>query len=220
MAARAPSKCRRSSGSIWSRECRGMSSTRGRPAWTRFRVQRSRGRAVLSLTSFQRHDWLSTHHALEARVPRMRAKIVWQRVLSNSGMLAARMLVVQLPLQITFRGMAPSDAIESVIRERAAKLERFYDRITRCHVTVDVPHRHHHKGRLYAVRIDLTTPTGNIEVTRNPPDDGAHEDFQVVVRDAFNAVGRQLQDQVRYRRGDVKAHEEPDVGAEAPEPWK
>jgi ribosome-associated translation inhibitor RaiA len=135
-------------------------------------------------------------------------------------MLAAPTLVVQLPLQITFRGMAPSDAIESVIRERAAKLERFHGRIMRCHVTVDVPHRHHHKGRLYAVRIDLTTPTGEIAVTRNPSDDSAHEDLHAVVRDAFDAVVRQLQDQVRYRRGDVKAHEEPDFGTEAPEPSK
>ncbi|HVU01299.1 MAG TPA: HPF/RaiA family ribosome-associated protein, partial [Polyangiaceae bacterium] len=119
---------------------------------------------------------------------------------------------VQLPLQITLRGLDPSETVESTIRQRAAKLERFHERITRCHVTVDVPHRHHHKGRLFAVRIDLTTPTGEIVVTRNPADDHSHEEFNVVVRDAFNAAARQLEDQIRYRRGDVKTHEEPDVG--------
>jgi len=33
------------------------------------------------------------------------------------------------PVEITFHRMQPSAAIESRIREKAAKLERFYDRI-------------------------------------------------------------------------------------------
>jgi cold shock CspA family protein/ribosome-associated translation inhibitor RaiA len=108
--------------------------------------------------------------------------------------------------------MDPSPAIEDAIRERAARLERFHDRITRCHVTVDVPHRHHTKGRLFAVRIDITTPAREIAVTRDPPADRTHEDFKVVLRDAFNSATRQLEDDVRRRRGDVKTHEEPSIG--------
>lgn len=104
---------------------------------------------------------------------------------------------MQLPLQITFRGMDPSEAIESMIRERAARLERFHDRVVRCHVIVDVPHRHHRKGRLYAVRVDVTTPTGEIAATRDPSLDHSHQDFNVVVRDAFDAIARQLEDEVR-----------------------
>ena len=36
---------------------------------------------------------------------------------------------MQIPLQVTFRDMPPSDAVESRIREKADKLGRFYDRI-------------------------------------------------------------------------------------------
>ena len=103
--------------------------------------------------------------------------------------------------------MEPSPAVESIIRQRAAHLERFHDRIVRCHVVVDVPHRHHHKGRHFAVRIDVTTPTGEFVATRDPSGDGSHQDFKAVVRDAFDAIARQLEDEVRRRRGDVKAHE-------------
>lgn len=99
-----------------------------------------------------------------------------------------------------------------MIRERAAKLERFHDRIVRCHVIVDVPHRHHHKGRLYAVHVDVTTPTGEVAASRSPTDDHSHRDLNTAVRDAFDTVVRQLEDEVRYRRGDVKTHEEPDRG--------
>jgi ribosomal subunit interface protein len=109
--------------------------------------------------------------------------------------------------------MDHSDAIEAVIRERAARLERFHDRIVRCHVVVDVPHRHQRKGRLFAVRLDLTTPTGELVVKRDPPEDHSHEDFYVVVRDAFDAMARQLEDEVRRRRGDVKTHQTSPLGA-------
>jgi len=107
---------------------------------------------------------------------------------------------MEIPLQITFRSMDPSASIESVIRERVSKLGRFHDRITRCHVTVDVPHRHHAQGKLFAVRIDITTPGGEIVVTRDPASDHSHEDFAVVVRDAFDAATRQLEDELRRRR--------------------
>jgi ribosome-associated translation inhibitor RaiA len=113
---------------------------------------------------------------------------------------------MQSPLKITFRGMDPSEAVAALIRERAARLERFHDRIVRCHVVVDLPHKHHRKGHHFAVRLDITTPTGQLAVTRDPPLDSTHEDFHAVVRDAFDAAARQLEDEARRRRGDVKAH--------------
>ena len=36
---------------------------------------------------------------------------------------------MEKPLEITFRGLAPSPAIEANVRERAAKLERFFRKI-------------------------------------------------------------------------------------------
>jgi len=119
---------------------------------------------------------------------------------------------MQVPLQITFRGMGPSDALAQVVRDRAERLERFHDRISRCHVVVDVPHQHQRKGRHYAVRIDITTPTGEVAVSREQPQDSSHEDIHAVIRDAFDAAARQLEDDVRRRRGDVKARERPDRG--------
>jgi len=119
---------------------------------------------------------------------------------------------MQLPLKINFRNMSPSPAIEAVIREKAAKLERFHDRIMSCTVTVIAPHRHHHKGKLFQVHIDLTVPNGEIVVSRDNHEDHAHEDVYVAIRDAFDAARRQLEDFARKQRGEVKAHEPPSVG--------
>ncbi len=116
---------------------------------------------------------------------------------------------MQLPLQISFRNMEPSDAVEAAIRERAERLDRFHPRIMGCRVVVEAPHRHHHKGKLYEIHVDLTVPGGEIAVTHSGPKNHAHEDVYVAIRDSFNTAGRLLEDHVRKIRGDVKHHEPP-----------
>ncbi|MEK6562417.1 MAG: HPF/RaiA family ribosome-associated protein, partial [Candidatus Binatota bacterium] len=86
---------------------------------------------------------------------------------------------MKIPLQLTFRNMPPSEAIEAHIREKAAKLDAFSDRIMSCRVVVEAPHRHHHKGKLYHVRIDMTAPGGELIVNREPSKRAAHKDVYV-----------------------------------------
>lgn len=119
---------------------------------------------------------------------------------------------MELPIQLTFRGMGPSEAVEARIRERAEELTRFYDRIMRCHVIVDAGHRHHHKGQLYHIRVNLAVPGGEIVVNRDPAEHHAHEDVYVAIRDAFDAARRQLEDHVRRTRGQDKTHEAAEHG--------
>ena len=116
---------------------------------------------------------------------------------------------MQLPLQITFRHMQPSEAVEAKIREYVTKLDKFYDRIIECHVVVEAPHQRHREGNLYHICIDLSVPGGKLVVRRNPPARQVHEDIYVAVRDAFHAARRKLQDYARHQRGDVKTHAAP-----------
>lgn len=57
-------------------------------------------------------------------------------------------IVMEVPLQVTFRNMPPSAAVEEAIREHAAKLEDFHRHVTGCRVVVEAPHRRHRQGRL------------------------------------------------------------------------
>ena len=114
-------------------------------------------------------------------------------------------------LQITFRNIDASPAVEAKIRERARELEQFFDRIVSCRVVIEAPNRRRH-GDLYHIRVDLKVPGNEIVVKRDPPEDHAHEDIYVAVRDSFDAVRRQLEDHVRRQRGDVKAHDVPAHG--------
>lgn len=102
-----------------------------------------------------------------------------------------------VPLQVTFKGMESSPALEARIREKAARLEHFERDILRCHVTIEAPHHHHRTGRIFRARVEVFVPRGEIVVTRERPQDHAHEDPYVAVRDAFDAAVRQLEDHVR-----------------------
>lgn len=108
---------------------------------------------------------------------------------------------MQIPLQVTFRDMAQSEAIESRIRTKVEKLQKHYDRIMGCRVVIEMPQRHKHQGKLHSVRIDLTVP--GAELVANHAQD---EDVYVAIRDAFGAITRQLEDFARRQRGEVKNH--------------
>lgn len=121
----------------------------------------------------------------------------------------ARGQTMQIPLHIDFQNMDRSEFVEKRITERVAKLEHHAEHITSCHVTVEAPHHHHHKGNEYRVRIVLHVPGQELVVSREPGTAGAHTDVYVAIRDAFDAAERQLKDRSARVRGDVKTHEPP-----------
>lgn len=106
-----------------------------------------------------------------------------------------------IPLQITLRDMPSSPAVEDRIREKADKLARFHDHIMGCRVVVEMAQRHKHQGKLHSVRIDLTVPGAELAANH-----AQHEDVYVAIRDAFQAITRQLEDFARRNRGEVKTH--------------
>ncbi len=116
------------------------------------------------------------------------------------------------PLQVTFRGMKPSPAVEADVRERAAKLEQFYEPIIGCRVIIETAHKHRHKGNLFNVRVNVRVPGSEIVVGRAHDLNHAHEDVFVASRDAFNVIRRKLEDYARKQRGKIKAHEVPPHG--------
>ena len=132
---------------------------------------------------------------------------------------------MQLPIQITFRNMKSSEAVEARIREEAAKLEKFYDRLISCRVMVEMPHRHQQQGIPFHIRIDLGVPNGEIVVKHEPSlhatvrktevinrtkkqfTEAPRKDIYVAIHDAFKTARRQLQQFARKQSGSIKQHE-------------
>jgi len=115
---------------------------------------------------------------------------------------------MKIPMQITLRNVDQSEALETRIREKAKKLESFFEHIISCRVVVDMPHNHKHQGKAFNIRIDVGVPGREIVVNRD-----RHEDVYVALRDAFDATRRQLDDYVQRLRGDTKHHQPEFVGA-------
>jgi ribosome-associated translation inhibitor RaiA len=131
---------------------------------------------------------------------------------------------MRLPVQITWRDMAPSTAVGTKIREEAAKLEEFYDCITSCRVMVEIPRRYQSGKYQFHVRIDLTVPGAEIVVKHEPTLHSSlqrlggeerakgqellapHKDVYVAIRDAFKVARRKLQEYSHRRYGAVKHH--------------
>jgi cold shock CspA family protein len=106
---------------------------------------------------------------------------------------------MQIPLQITARNLELSEPEEGMIRQAAAKLDVFWDRITSCRVLVEVPHRRRRTGLSYNVRLDLGVPGGELAITRRP-----RASLETAVQEAFDAAQRRLQDEARQTQGRVK----------------
>jgi ribosomal subunit interface protein len=112
---------------------------------------------------------------------------------------------MKIPLEVTFLNMDPSEAVEARVREKAKRLERYFDRMTHCRVVIEAPHRNLHKGKIYHVKIDIGIPgRANVLVNRDTEADHTHEDVYVAVRDAFDAAKRQMQEIVDRMEGKVK----------------
>ena len=114
---------------------------------------------------------------------------------------------MQIPMQITLRNVDQSEALEAHIREKAKKLESFFEHIISCRVVVELPHNHKHQGKAFNVRLDIGVPGREIVVNRD-----RHEDVYVALRDAFDAARRQLEDYLRRMRGETKTHQQEYVG--------
>lgn len=106
---------------------------------------------------------------------------------------------MQTPIQITVRDMPHSPALDEHIRAKAAKLEQYFSPITSCRIVTEAPHKHHHQGRQYVVRLDITVPGREIVINHDHD-----EDVYVALRDAFEAAKRQLEDYARIRRGETR----------------
>ena len=122
------------------------------------------------------------------------------------------------PVQISFRNMSVSPALEKEIRSRSAWLESFYPTIVGCRVSLEVPHRHRRRGRPLHVRIELSLPGQDVIVNHAPTLDatsrpaprksdeldGRHKDAHVAIHEAFDIARRRVEDVARRQRGDVK----------------
>jgi cold shock CspA family protein len=113
---------------------------------------------------------------------------------------------MQLPIQIAFHNMPHNADIESAIRANADWLENYYSPIMSCRVVVDRPHMHHKKRNQHQIRIVVKSTGIDLAAKRGSSECPDYEDLDIMIRDAFDDLRRQLEDEARRQRGEVKTH--------------
>ncbi|MBD3345244.1 MAG: HPF/RaiA family ribosome-associated protein [Chitinivibrionales bacterium] len=116
---------------------------------------------------------------------------------------------MNVPLEISYRNVNPTDELDDLIRAKAAKLEEICDYISSCRVLVEQPERHQRTGRPYHVRLDISVPPGHrIAVHQEPKHVEQTDSAQTEIRRAFEEALRQLRKLKDLQRGETKIHEQ------------
>jgi ribosome-associated translation inhibitor RaiA/cold shock CspA family protein len=116
---------------------------------------------------------------------------------------------VEKPLQIAFKELDTSEAMETLIRERVDKLERFHHKIIGCRVSVEAPHRKQGPGKPeMAIAVEIEVPGANtitVKATARPSE--ARDNPTTLINRAFDAAQRRLKKVSALQRGEVKQHD-------------
>jgi cold shock CspA family protein/ribosome-associated translation inhibitor RaiA len=119
---------------------------------------------------------------------------------------------MEVPPEITFRGLEKTAEIESHILRRAAKLDEIHPGLISCRVAVEVDQEHQRSGSPHRVRIVARVPPGKELVVRRETSKGEiHERLPAAVTDAFDALERQLVKTKDKLQGKVKAGPEEEL---------
>ena len=114
---------------------------------------------------------------------------------------------MEVPPEITFRGVNKTDDIEQLILDKIDKLDKLCDHIISCRVAVESNQEHQQAGNPFRVRINLRLPPGkDLVVTRESGQGNVREWLSTVLRDAFSALERQMKKEVDKQQGQVKSH--------------
>ena len=114
-----------------------------------------------------------------------------------------------IALDIHFHGLEKSDAVENKVREKVAKLQRHFDRMTACRVVLEAPHRNAAKAKVFQVKIEISVPSSKpIIINHEREGANAQDDLSLAIRDAFEAatrrvdeVGAKMADRAKSERG-------------------
>ena len=112
---------------------------------------------------------------------------------------------MKTPVQITFRHIPQSVALEEKIREKLDKLARLYPEILDCDATIDQIDRHQQQGRHFRVAIGVRIRGEELIANTN------HEDAFIALRNALATVRRQLEKAIGKRRLNARSPAMPET---------
>lgn len=119
---------------------------------------------------------------------------------------------MKVPAEITYRDVDKSPAIENLVQEKIAKLERVCNYISSCRIAIEKAQDRPSSGSPYRVRVDVTVPPGHEVVgDAHPGEENQYVELDTVIRDAFSRVERQIKELVAQQRESDRQANSPDL---------
>lgn len=114
---------------------------------------------------------------------------------------------MKTPLQLELDGVKSSAHLRDLIEKNLSKIEKRFGRATACRVVVRAPNAHHRNGEPYEVSVRIALPAGReVNVGHTTGKDERQSGLDFAVNDAFKRALRQLDDETRQMKGQVKRH--------------
>ena len=118
---------------------------------------------------------------------------------------------MDIPLELSFHNMKPSDALKKAVQKYVRKLDGLHGHLIGCRVVIEMPHKNHRTGQnLPDVHIVLRVPGKELVVSREMAHAGSKKtatDAYAVLDSAFSVAQNQLKNHRRIVQGDVKYKE-------------
>jgi ribosome-associated translation inhibitor RaiA len=112
---------------------------------------------------------------------------------------------MEVPPEITFRGLEKTEAIEAHIYRWTDKLDEIHSGIISCRIAVENDQEHQRSGSPFRVRVVVRVPPGKELIGRHEAGQGEiNEHLPAVISEAFEAVRRQLIKTKDKLQGEVK----------------
>ncbi len=118
---------------------------------------------------------------------------------------------MDVDVQVSLHDVEHSDALESLIRDRAEKLDTISTHLISCRAVIEAPHRDSDQNVVeYRARLEVAVPHKNLIAESKPSDDPqARTDPYEVVNRAFDRAERQLKDFEEGLRAGRKKRDQP-----------
>ena len=114
---------------------------------------------------------------------------------------------MQTPLEVTYQHVTRSAWIDEYVRSRVAKLEHFSKDIVSCRVTIEQTQNPHKTGNPYRAQVEVTLPAkGELVAEKSDKVTDPQVQLRPIIRNAFEAMEKQLKKQTAKRDGKVKQH--------------
>jgi ribosomal subunit interface protein len=115
---------------------------------------------------------------------------------------------MDIPLELSFHNLEPSDALKASVEAHVQKLEQYHDHIIGCRVAIEMPHKSQRaSGNQPDVHIVVRVPGKEIVVSKELAHAGHKKsatDAYAVLDNAFAVAASRLKEYRRIAHGDVK----------------